>query len=227
MGAPAALLPLLISAATAAGGAGLEMSAANSESKAMNDAVAAEEQRQQQFSQRGQQAVNKNIQASTPQAAQKDINADTAKQLAQYSQLENVPVSTAGSATAASPVVNAEAGAQTKQMNDAAAQMAGYGSWENALSLNNQNVNNTLGVINTESQGWQSVLSSQLSQAQGSKGAEQAAGSLLGSLGSTAGSALAMQPYLQQIQSLLANQRLSGMTGAVPSNDTSGGSINF
>jgi hypothetical protein len=212
MGQLAAIVPLIAAAASAAG-AGLQISSANTETKNMNNAVAQQLAQQQEYGKRAQAQVQPNIQKSAAPSAQAQIQQGAADQLAKYSQLQQQPQTTAPSATPTNRVVSASGGAATNAGNQAAAKLAGYGTWENAQNINNQNVANQLGVINSESAAAGQVLPSVLSQAQGSAAQTAGIGSLLGSAGGIAGTYAAQQPFSSALQQYLNSAQYGQMYG--------------
>lgn len=198
----------------------MQINAANQETSAMNQDVAAQISREQAYGKKANQVVNQNIQTSAAPNAQAQIAKGAANQLAQYSMLQGQPTTTAPSATPDNRVTSAESGATTSNLNQAAAKLAGYGSWENAQSIADQNTNNQLGVINSQANAWQPVLSSQLSDAQSSQGGEAAAGSLLSSAGGIAGAYGAASPYLTALRQY-TNQINGTMPGSNQPNTVS------
>jgi hypothetical protein len=204
MGEAAGIIPIIATLASAAG-AGLQISAANNETNAMNSAEQQALAQQQQFTKEAVPDVTKNVTASAPASVTSQIQQGAADQLAKYSQLQQQPQTTAPSATPTNRVVSAGSGATVNAANQAAAKLAGYGTWENAQNIANQNVANKLGVINTESAGWGQVLPSVLSQAQGSAAQTAGIGSLLGSAGGIAGTYAAQQPFSSELQTYLNN----------------------
>jgi hypothetical protein len=204
MGQLAALVPILATAASAAG-AGLEISSASNTANQENQAVANELAQQQQYTRQAQKPVAQNIQASAAKPAQATIDQGAASQLARYSQLQQQPVTNSASPTPQNRVTTASGNAQIDQMSQAAANLAGYSTWENAESINNQNVANQLGVINQESAAAGATLPAQLSQAQSSGQQTAGIGSLLSSAGGAAGTYAAQQPYANALSTYLNN----------------------
>ena len=213
MGAAAAIIPLLATAI----GTGVSIYGDEQANSRMNSDVSNELAQQQAFSAKEKDVVDSNLAKSTEPAAQSQINTGAENQLAQYHALQALPLESAPSPTSPNAVTNAEGKAQTENLNQAAAKLAGYGSWENAQSIGNQNAANTLGVLNTESGNAAMPLQYQLGQDQQNNLIP--IGSLISSAGGLAGTYGATSPILKALQQAAQSQKAIGaaMESGTPS----------
>jgi hypothetical protein len=174
------------------GGAGLQYSAANSERNAMNDAVGAEINRQNAFSNQAKSVFNTSLGQSTPQAAGNQI---ALGKLASLGTLNNTQLPASATslpgdlglgANPGAAAGNATQAAENTTSNQADAAMQGYSNYGLQQYLKDLQAKNQLGVINQNAQGWAGILPYQVQAAQQSQQGMTDIGQLLSALGGAA-----------------------------------------
>jgi len=178
---------LIASLAATAAGTGMSIAGADAQADQMNQRTADTIARESQLAQKNKAIEQKNLQASTAPKAQQAIDKSAADSMLKYQQVNSLPM-TASSPAPNTPatIVDTARNAQTKSIQDAAAKMAGYGSFATNQSIADQDVRNQLGVNNFNAQQIGATLPVGLQTADAGNGLD-AMGKLLGTAGQMAG----------------------------------------
>lgn len=175
----------LVGAALSLAGAGVNETAALKTQGKMNDIMSANQAQQNQLQQKNNGLFQNSLAASTPGAAQQQVQqgADKFNQAAQQAQA--VPLGVANSALTAQDKGANSARAQLG--NKAMSDFAGYGQYGVEQGLKDQQVGSQIGANNSQSQFINSLLPSELGAAQNSYAGLNSFGSLLGAAGNLTG----------------------------------------
>lgn len=182
------LLPLIALAGTAAG-TGLSMAGNAQSARAMNNTANDELIRQQEFSKKGgqiyQQNLNQNVGVGN---AQEQMGQGANHASALYQALQNAQTGGNSSGlTALNPQTQAQLQGRTGQSNDASSALQGYNSWQTQQGLGNQLAGTKLGVNTTQSQADAANLPFLLQGAGRAGESLQGLGSLFSTIGMGAG----------------------------------------
>jgi hypothetical protein len=139
---------------------------------------------QQQEANQGAGVANNDIQSG---AAQRNALSQVLQQAAQPASGTPLPASTADTAVRGATARTGNAGnAWSNIVNKAQDVQGGYGDWQTALNLGNQNTNQQLGVINTEARGTAGLLPLEVQAASHAGDALSGWGSIVSALGQVA-----------------------------------------